>query len=170
MDTAAQLPPVPVPPLSVAELCARAAASPAINRVEAALALSGLDQVDCPLIVHFMPGLCVRERHVPAGTFLTSKIHRTENQFLVARGRITSWTEETGAVLMAAPYRGVTYPGTRRVLYAHEATVWYTFHPTSLTDPAALEAELFYPHDHFRKPTLAEYAAMMLQPTGETKP
>ncbi len=77
------------------------------------------------------PGLYTRQITLPAGTLLTSRIHKTCHPFVVTKGAITVYntvcdTQE----LYTAGYRGITYPGVRRVLYVHEPTVWVTFHST----------------------------------------
>lgn len=94
----------------------------------------------------FTPGLYARTIHMPAGSLLTSKIHKTEHQFVILVGSISVWTNHEGSVTLHAPYHGKTLPGTRRILFAHTDTVWTTFHPTMETDPEKLEEELIQKH------------------------
>ena len=100
-----------------------------VDEVESMIAQG--DLIDCPLRHFFTPGLYCREIFMPAGTMLTSKIHKTEHPFVVSMGRLSVIKEE-GNQLIEAPFTGVTYPGTRRVLYIHEDTIWTTFHPTDI--------------------------------------
>ena len=47
-----------------------------------------------------------------------------------------------GVVRIQAPHHGITKPGTKRVLYIHEETVWITVHATDKTDLQEIEDEL----------------------------
>jgi hypothetical protein len=77
------------------------------------------------------PGLYTRQITLPKGTLLTSRIHKTCHPFVVLEGAISVYnTLGDTQDLYTTGYRGVTMPGTRRVLYTHELTKWVTFHPT----------------------------------------
>jgi len=102
----------------------------------------------CETIHTFTPGLYGRTCIIPQGTILTSKIHKTEHQFVILKGEISVWTKETGAITYSAPYHGITKPDTRRVLYSHSDTVWVTFHPTEETDVAVIEDNIIMKHDN----------------------
>jgi len=111
-------------------------------------ALEGLmlrePQVEIEPVHYFAHGLYAREITIKAGTLLTGKIHRTEHLNIVSKGRIIVWTED-GMREVAAPFTMVSRPGTKRVGYALEDTVWTTVHATTETDLARLEAELIAP-------------------------
>jgi hypothetical protein len=104
-----------------------------VDKVEEGV--SRLAEVDAPVTHRFTPGLYIREIFIPANTLLTSRIHLTEHPFVVSAGDISVWTKEGGTMRLRAPYCGITRPGTRRILFAHEDTIWTTFHPTTETDP-----------------------------------
>lgn len=108
-------------------------------------------QVRLPLNHLFTPGLYIREVLLPAGTLLTSKIHMTEHPFFISRGRVLVWSGIEGEEpqLFGAPYTGVTKPGTRRVIYAYEDTIWSTCHanPTNETDVTKIDREIIFRHD-----------------------
>lgn len=137
---------------------------PSLDEVEAFLVRKGgkvqgfgeeLDEL--PVKHHFTPGLYAREIFMAAGMVLTSKIHNTEHPFVVSKGRCSVYNELTGdSVLIEAPYFGITYPGTRRLLFIHEDTVWTTFHPTPLTDLEQIEAEIIMPHTNRLLPAARE--------------
>lgn len=99
-----------------------------VDRFEQAIVGSGLPLVDFPLVHRFTPGMYIREIFMPAGSVLTSKIHKTEHPYVISKGVVTVWTAEQGAITLSAPHTGITKPGTRRVLFVHEDTVWTTFH------------------------------------------
>jgi len=84
--------------------------------------------VDCPLNHIFTKGLYTRTIHMPEGTLIVSKIHKTEHPYFMLQGKALVWTENQGVVEIAAPFVGVTQPGTRRVLFIKEASIWCTTH------------------------------------------
>jgi hypothetical protein len=102
----------------------------AIDALEVAM-LSSPDfiPIDLPLEHRFTPGLYIRTIFMPAGTLLTSKIHKTEHPFCVTKGVVDVFDDDNGPVRITAPHMGVTKPGTRRVLRIIEDTVWTTYHP-----------------------------------------
>jgi hypothetical protein len=106
------------------------------------------EHVECPVVHQFTPGLYSREFHAAAGTQIISKIHKTEHQYVISQGRALVWMDdERGWVELSAPYRGVTQPGTRRVLIVLEDLIWTTFHPTTLKTVEEIEAAIIQPHD-----------------------
>jgi|SRR5215471_1478565 len=93
--------------------------------------LEQFPKVEMPLRHLFTPGMYVREITMPAGTAVVSHVHKTEHPFVISKGSVTVWTERYGVMMpsnLSAPYTGITTPGTRRVLYVHEETIWTTFH------------------------------------------
>lgn len=77
------------------------------------------------------PGLYTRQITLPKGTLLTSRIHKTYHPFFILKGAITVYNAaDNSEGLFTTGYRGITVPGTRRVLYTHEETVWVTCHST----------------------------------------
>lgn len=119
-----------------------------IDELESAM-LSAGPLVQCPLKHTFTCGLYSRQITMPAGTLVTSKIHKTQHQFVVSCGVVSVLVAGGEWQTFTAPYSGVTEPGTRRVLYIHEDTVWTTFHPTSLTSVEEIEADIIEPHDDY---------------------
>lgn len=93
---------------------------------------------------YFSFGLYAREILIPKGTVLTGKIHKTEHINVISKGDISVLTEQ-GIKRIKAPCTIVSPPGTKRVGYAHEDTVWTTFHATEETDLDKLEAQLIAP-------------------------
>jgi hypothetical protein len=87
----------------------------------------------------FTPGMYIRQIFIPARTILTSRIHLTEHPYVISKGDISVWMRETGTVRLKAPHSGVTRPGARRLLFAHDDTIWTTFHATDETDVKTIE-------------------------------
>lgn len=98
-----------------------------IDELEAVM-LDNFPVIDCPVTNRFTDGLYVREIFMPAGAFITSKIHKTQHQFFVLKGKAIVWIDGVEQTI-EAPYIGATEPGTRRVLYILKDTIWATSHP-----------------------------------------
>lgn len=94
-----------------------------------------------PLFHHFADGLYGRELHIPAGVMLTGAIHKREHFNLVLKGDISVLTED-GPVRVRAPAILVSKPGTKRLGFAHEDTVWLTVHATNAATPEQAVDEL----------------------------
>lgn len=99
-----------------------------MDRLELAM-LAQLPLVDQPLEHVFLPGLYVRRVLNPKGSLVTTKIHKTRHPFFVMKGVAEVGIPGQGTETIVAPYHGITEPGTRRVIYAHEDVVWITVHP-----------------------------------------
>jgi len=102
-----------------------------IDKLEAAMVVNG-NLIDCPLMHRFTPGLYTREIFMPAGSMVTSRIHKTEHQFILLEGVVSVFSDNDGEQLLKAPYVGITLPNTRRVLYVHENARWITAHPVDI--------------------------------------
>ena len=105
---------------------------------------AGHPVIQMPVSHHFPPGLYVRQITIPKGTLLTSREHLHRHPFFISEGDISVTSETEGVVRYVAPFAGITEAGTRRVLFAHETTVWTTVHanPTNETDPDKIVLEI----------------------------
>lgn len=90
---------------------------------------------ELPLIHRFTPGLYIREILMPKDTLLTSVKHLTTHPFFIMKGDVSVWYHDAPVQRYRAPYTGITQAGTRRLLFAHEDTIWTTVHVTDLQDP-----------------------------------
>lgn len=95
----------------------------------------------CPLKHTFVEGAYVREIFMPKGTLCTSKIHKFRHPYFIMKGDCSVYTDK-GIVRLKAPYHGITEPGTKRILYMHEDTIWVTVHVTKYTDLEKIEEEI----------------------------
>lgn len=101
----------------------------------------GDDQVK--LTHRFTPGMYFREINLPKGSLNISKIHKTRHPFVISKGHVEVYNRLTKKVEHHfAPHTGITEPGTQRAVFAHEDSVWTTFHPTDLTDLDEVEEYL----------------------------
>lgn len=107
--------------------------------------LSNFSEAECPLSHTFTPGLYTREIFMPKDSLITSQIHNTIHPFVISKGAAYVKINDDDWELLEAPYRGTTFPGTRRVLAILEDCIWTTFHPTDIepenhSEEAILEA------------------------------
>ena len=98
-----------------------------IDELESVM-LDNFPIVDCPVTHRFTEGMYVREIFMPAGSLITSKIHKTQHTYFVMKGKCIVWIDGVEH-LIEAPYIGITEPNTRRVLYILEDCIWATSHP-----------------------------------------
>lgn len=103
-------------------------ASVGLDKAEAIMQELG-QPIDAPLEHIFTPGLYTRKITMPKGALITSRIHKTRHPFVVMSGDVSVYIAGFGTERIRGPYQGITQPGTRRLLYCHEETVWITFHP-----------------------------------------
>lgn len=111
----------------------------AIDRLQSAM--DAMPQVPQPLTHHFTEGLYGREIFNPKGCLIVTKIHKAPNFSFILKGKLSVITEE-GEDVLEAPGFFITKPGTKRVLYSHEDTVFMTVHPnpTNTDNLETLEA------------------------------
>tara|TARA_S200000501_G_C20859288_1_gene759026 strand:+ start:3090 stop:3572 length:483 start_codon:yes stop_codon:yes gene_type:complete len=94
-----------------------------------------------PLKHSFGDGCYIREIFMPAGQLIISKIHKKLHPYFIMKGKVSILTDE-GVQHIQAPYSGITKPGTKRVLYIHEDTVFITVSVTNKTDIKEIEDEI----------------------------
>ena len=97
-------------------------------------------QIDIPLKHTFSKNVYAREITIPKGSIIIGKIHKYQNMNIISKGEVSFFSID-GAVRVKAPYTFVASPGVKRVIVAHEETVWTTIHGTSETDLDKLEDE-----------------------------
>lgn len=89
----------------------------------------------------FIGGMYCRRIHIPAGTAIVSKVHKTEHLFVGCVGELKVVGQGESYVLRA----GDIVPsaiGTKRAVYALSDVVCLTIHKTDLTSTENLEAAL----------------------------
>jgi acetylornithine deacetylase/succinyl-diaminopimelate desuccinylase-like protein len=111
-------------------------------------AILEFSELELPVKHLFTEGLYSRQLFIPKGTLLTTKLHKSQHQYTVVKGKVDVFTEADGVIAIEAPFLGITQKGTKRVVYAHEDTIWITFHPTDKTTPEEVEADIIEPRDY----------------------
>jgi len=117
-----------------------------VDSIELAMVEAGT--IEIGIRHYFTKGLYCREMFVPAGVMLTSKVHRTEHPYIISAGSVSVVKKDNNGenVLgeyMEAPYFGVTYKGTRRIIYAHTDTIWTTIHSTTVIPKSDSEEDIY---------------------------
>jgi len=96
---------------------------------ELKMVMETLPAVSCPLKHDFTPGMYIREITMPAGTCVISKQHLTTHPYVILEGVLAVYNTEDHFLGYLYPgIRGVTKPGTVRLLKIIETTRWVTFH------------------------------------------
>ena len=92
---------------------------------------------------NFVGGCYVREVYNPANMLIITKIHKKEHPFFLMEGSMSILTEN-GIETISAPHNGITKPGTQRVIYANEDSIFVNIHknPSNTKNIDELEKEL----------------------------
>ena len=98
-----------------------------LDELEVAM-LENCEPVHCFTTHIFTDGMYIREIFMPAGSLITSKVHKTEHPYIVSYGKVAVSIDGNEWIEITAPYTNITKPGTRRVLYILEDCIWTTFH------------------------------------------
>jgi len=96
------------------------------------------DTDKCPLTHKFADGMYVREIFIPKGMMIVGKIHKHSHPNFLLSGEVSVFTEQDGIKKLKGPLSMISSAGTKRVVYAHEDSVWITVH-LNLTDTQDLK-------------------------------
>jgi hypothetical protein len=97
------------------------------------------EQVECPVIHRFSPGVYVREVSIPAGTLAIGHRQKTEHLNVFLKGKVTMLNEDGSTTELTAPMIFTGKPG-RKCGYITEDVVWLNVYPTEETDIEKLES------------------------------
>jgi hypothetical protein len=111
------------------------------------------DQIQVEPRHTFAPGLYAREVTLPKGSLVMGKIHKFPCLTILSKGECTVLCAQDGPMKIKAPAQFVSKPGAKRLVYAHEETVWTTVQATELTDIDAIEKH-FVTQDYDEVPQL----------------
>ena len=101
------------------------------------------DSTLVPIRHFFMDGVYVREMTMYKDTIVVGAIHKHLHMCFLLTGKITVVNEEE-TVDHIAPCFIASTPGIKRVLYAHEDSIWYNTHknPSNTEDVEELEKDI----------------------------
>ena len=96
-----------------------------------------------PIEHFFMDGVYVRKMTMYKDSAVVGAIHKHLHMCFLLSGHLTV-SSEHGVVEYKAPCHVIATPGTQRVLYANEESVWYNVHKniTNTEDVKQIERDL----------------------------
>jgi hypothetical protein len=97
-------------------------------------------QVEVGVQHHFSKGVYAREMPLAKGTLVVGKIHKYQNLNILSKGEVSVLSVD-GVMRVKAPHTFVASPGSKRVIFAHEDTIWTTIHGTSEKDVDKIEKQ-----------------------------
>lgn len=133
-----------------------------IDELQADLAL--LPQEKLPVRNVFAGGCYARELFIPKGTILIGKLHLTEHLNICSQGDLTFLTPD-GPKRVKAPAMFAAPPGTKKMAYANEDTIWINVHPAIHEDPETIVSALTL--DTYAEFDRAVSYSSMIQAVGE---
>ena len=97
-----------------------------------------IPQVDCPVVHHFGPGICIREVFMPAGTLAIGHFQKFTHMNIMLKGKVMIVDDGQTKVLTAP----MIFNGKagRKIGYVIEDMVWQNIYATELKDADAVEA------------------------------
>ena len=101
------------------------------------------DSGKVPIRSFFMDGVYVREMTMYQGTAVIGAIHKHLHMCFLLEGHL-SVASSSGVRDYVAPCYIIAEPGEKRVLYAHEDSLWYNTHknPDNIEDVKLLEKDI----------------------------
>lgn len=104
----------------------------------AELELLNHPQVDCPVVHHFGPGICIREVFMPAGTIAIGHRQKFDQLNIMIRGKVLIAKDDGTTQIMTAPMIFTGKAG-RKIGYVMEDMVWQNVYATDLKDASTVE-------------------------------
>jgi hypothetical protein len=86
-------------------------------------------------------GVYVRSVFIPAGCFVTGKIHNKESIGILAQGTMRITNGES-SIVVSAPYITIDNPGIKRLVYSETDCTFITVHRTDSIEISDIEDEL----------------------------
>jgi len=93
------------------------------NVDEAEKAMLQLPQVNCPLVHHFGPNLCIREVFMPKGTMAVGHKQKFKHMNVLLKGKVMMLNDDGSTKILEAPFIFEGEPG-RKIGYVLEDMVW----------------------------------------------
>ena len=100
--------------------------------------LLSLPQVDCPVVHHFGPGICIREVFMPAGAIAIGHRQKFDQLNIMIRGKVLIAKDDGTTQILTAPMIFTGKAG-RKIGYVMEDMVWQNIYATDLKDASAVE-------------------------------
>lgn len=96
------------------------------------------EQVECPVVHHFGPGIYIRELSMKAGTLAIGHRQKFDHVNIVLKGKVAVLGDNGQVNIIEAPMMFVGKPG-RKIGMVLEDLVWQNVYATELTDVDEIE-------------------------------
>jgi len=110
-----------------------------VSQVEKAMLT--MEQVECPVVHHFGPGVYIREVTIPEGATVIGHYHKHPHMSIMLSGRLSIVNEDGTQTEFIAPQTLHCAAG-RKIAIVHETVIWQNVYATDETDVATLEQKL----------------------------
>jgi len=108
------------------------------------------EQVDCPVVHRFGPGIYIREVTIPAGTFSIGHYQKTTHLNVMLKGRVLMCNEDGTQTELVAPQTFVCGPG-RKIGHILEDMTWQNIYATDETNVEVLETMFLEKSDTWKE-------------------
>lgn len=103
--------------------------------------VKGLAQTDLPVSHHFSLGIYAKAVYIPKGIIAVGKYHRYPQLNILLQGRMSVRINEDEIETLRAPFIVSSPAGTKRIVWAHEDSIWLTILGTNETDVDLIEKQ-----------------------------
>lgn len=107
------------------------------------------EQVGCPVVHRFGPGIYVREVMIPAGSIAIGHHQNFEHLNVFLKGRVTMLNDDGSTTELRAPMIFTGKPG-RKIGFIHEDMVWLNVYSTTEQDVEKLERHFLTKSDDWK--------------------
>jgi len=125
-----------------------------------------MPQVDCSVVHHFGPGVCIREVFMPAGTLAIGHKQKFDHLNVMLRGKVMIVKDDGSTQTLTAPMIFTGKAG-RKVGYVLEDMVWQNIYATELKDVDAIENLFIEKSDEWTQDQQAKLAVEKLARIGD---
>jgi hypothetical protein len=102
--------------------------------------MAKLPQLEIPVRHFYAHKVYGREILIEKGSVIIGKIHKHQTMNVISSGEVSVLSVD-GYIKVKAPFTFISSPGAKRVIFAHEDTIWTTFHGTAETNLTVIEHE-----------------------------
>jgi len=122
-----------------------------LDLVDLEKTLATFDQVEAPVTHNFSKGVYVRELFIPKDSIIIGKRHRYETCNIILKGDISIYMgEDLPVKRLKAPCIFNSEPGTKKMGYTHEDTIFCNVHPTDERDLDKIEEEFIITEEEYQ--------------------
>ncbi len=126
------------------------------------------EQLSCPVVHSFGPGIYTREVRLPAGGIAIGHHQNFEHVNLFLKGKVSMVNDDGSVTVLTAPMQFVGKPG-RKIGFIHEDVVWLNIYATNETDVEKLEAHYLTKSDSWKLSVESRNSIKLIQHDADVK-